>query len=364
MSNILIYKLNKEPVPGLAEYVKHVIQKNHKEQAVVVVSSEQSFLEKYDGCTWQTRASMPIFVASNIVLKILFCLLLPVLFVRSFFSLLYWRVAKKADTLYLLSWPDKILLTLIAKIFGYKIYWLEYYLDVFNIPFWRWYKFNLLFVYVVGNSFTLYKKLIQAGVDKDRVSVVYPTISSRVYHQQNMYHEIALKKFSYPYCSNFVLGTVMVLKKNSGLEHVFNAIRLLKDPVPNIQLVIVGDGPEKKVLVWLTRQMGIEKYVRFVGFKEDRLVWLRSFHLFVLPTLEEWGFSQVLLEAMYIGVPVIVHRVGVFEELVENTKTGFVMDITNPEMLARAIINVANDQKWLQELGKNARERALQLFQG
>jgi glycosyltransferase involved in cell wall biosynthesis len=71
---------------------------------------------------------------------------------------------------------------------------------------------------------------------------------------------------------------------------------------PDASLVFVGEGAQRVELAALAADTGVT--VHFVGFRTNRLAWMRGFDLFVLPSLEE-GIPRCLMEAMALGVPVL-----------------------------------------------------------
>ena len=101
---------------------------------------------------------------------------------------------------------------------------------------------------------------------------------------------------------------------------------------PNVQLVIVGDGPHRRKL---EQQL---PSALFVGFKsgEELAQIYASFDLFIHPGPNE-TFCQAVQEALASGVPAIVPRTGGPADLVTHGRTGYVIDISNGEELNRTV---------------------------
>ena len=101
---------------------------------------------------------------------------------------------------------------------------------------------------------------------------------------------------------------------------------------PNIQLVIVGDGPHRRKL---EQQL---PSALFVGFKsgEELAQIYASFDLFIHPGPNE-TFCQAVQEALASGVPAIVPRTGGPADLVAQGRTGYVIDISDGEELNRTV---------------------------
>ena len=92
-----------------------------------------------------------------------------------------------------------------------------------------------------------------------------------------------------------------------------------------LRLDIVGDGSEKSDLMWLCEDLNLSGSVRFLGFQNDVTSFLKQADAFVLPSFSE-GFSIALVEAMLCGLPSIVTKIGGPSEIIEEGKTGYLID--------------------------------------
>ena len=107
------------------------------------------------------------------------------------------------------------------------------------------------------------------------------------------------------------------------------------------RLVIVGDGPEKKILESIVKNMHLENKVYLVGSKskEELATFLAAADIFVLNTAQE-GFSHQILEAMTAGVPVITTAVGGNKEVIRKGENGFMVKYNDEFNLVEAIKTV------------------------
>ncbi|HEX9664616.1 MAG TPA: glycosyltransferase family 4 protein, partial [Patescibacteria group bacterium] len=160
----------------------------------------------------------------------------------------------------------------------------------------------------------------------------------------------------------YVIGTVCRLKPESGLGYLLKSLKTASEIIPNIHLIIIGEGGEKQKLIWLARQLGIEQKVRFVGWQDDLVRWINNFDLYILPSLVKDSVSTVLLEVMALGKPIIATKTGANPEIVEHGQTGIVIEPENPEMMAQVIINLYNNPDWLEQYGINGRKRIEEYF--
>lgn len=96
------------------------------------------------------------------------------------------------------------------------------------------------------------------------------------------------------------------LEKRKGVNYLIRAFADLQLELPNAQLLIAGDGPDKEKLTYMVDQLGVEN-VSFLGFisDEEKLKLLHSVDVFCSPAIYGESFGIVLLEAMAAGVPIV-----------------------------------------------------------
>lgn len=94
------------------------------------------------------------------------------------------------------------------------------------------------------------------------------------------------------------------LVKAKGFQHLLPAFRAVHSRHPDLRLVILGDGPLKKELLQLSRDLDIDRFVHWPGYQDNPFAWMGRSSIFVLSSLAE-GFPNALLEAMTLGLPVI-----------------------------------------------------------
>jgi teichuronic acid biosynthesis glycosyltransferase TuaC len=112
------------------------------------------------------------------------------------------------------------------------------------------------------------------------------------------------------------------------------------------RLVLLGDGPERKMLEQRMQQAQIVDKVRFVGTVTQAEVgkWMSAASLLCLPSLNE-GTPNVVVEALASGVPVVASRVGGIPDLVRDGENGMLVPPTDVHALANALDAVLN-QDW------------------
>ena len=140
-----------------------------------------------------------------------------------------------------------------------------------------------------------------------------------------------------------------------GVETLLLAAR----DVPDVELEIVGDGPEWPHLVELSAQLGLGERAIFRGrlsATDVRRAMDRA-HALVLTSLYE-GLSHTVLEAFAAGLPCIVSDRGGNEEVVSNGRNGVIVPPQNVSSLASALRSLADDEPWRRRMAASAIETA------
>lgn len=119
-------------------------------------------------------------------------------------------------------------------------------------------------------------------------------------------------------------------------------------------LLLAGDGPLRAVLQRQVETLALEADVRFLGERDDTLALMQAADFTVLPSRYE-GMSNVVMEAMSSGCPVIASNVGGNPELIENGHDGALFDTDDDAMLAQLIQRFTTDAPLRQQLGRQAR---------
>ncbi len=126
---------------------------------------------------------------------------------------------------------------------------------------------------------------------------------------------------------------------------------------PQLQFVLVGDGPLRAGLEALVAHLELTDRVHFLGDCRDIPAVLAALDITVLPSSSE-SLSNVILESMAAGVPVVAARVGGNSEVVEDGKTGFLFGPGDEEMFAALLETLALQPELRQRVGSAARARA------
>ena len=128
-----------------------------------------------------------------------------------------------------------------------------------------------------------------------------------------------------------------------------------------IWLGIAGDGPLRADLEAEVDEIGIRSAVRFFGHRPDAHRLIRSSDLVVLPSIRE-GLSNVVMESMLAGKPVIVSAVGGNGELIDDGVSGIVFPSGDVDALATAITRLSSSPTLREEMGAAGQRKASTRF--
>jgi glycosyltransferase involved in cell wall biosynthesis len=156
-----------------------------------------------------------------------------------------------------------------------------------------------------------------------------------------------------------VLGTVGRLDPLKGHRYLFGALSRLVPAYPDLRLLVVGDGPERRNLEVLCKDLQLERQVTFTGHRSDVLDVIGATDVLVHPSLSE-SFGQVIIEALALGKPVLTTAVGIAGDVIEPGRTGLVVRAGNEEELRDGLLSLLARRGEWESMGRLGRQRAEQ----
>lgn len=171
---------------------------------------------------------------------------------------------------------------------------------------------------IITVSAALKARLVQLGVHAEKVTVLRNGVDLDVFRPED--REMARARLG---VSRYALASVGNLIAAKGHDLVIRAVARL----PDVELLIVGSGPEEKHLMRLAVNQGVGDRVTFLGAIPQDQLWVvySAVDCLVLASMRE-GWPNVLLEAMACGTPVIASDVGGIPEIVMSPEAGIVME--------------------------------------
>lgn len=160
---------------------------------------------------------------------------------------------------------------------------------------------------------------------------------------------------------SFVIGAVGRLDPVKDFPTLLRAIKLLRLRVPQVKLVLVGDGPERERLEGVILDEGIGDVVQLTGYRADVRSLLPAFDVYVNSSITE-GVSLTILEAMAAERPVVATRVGGTPEVIFEQLNGVLVEARNPGSIASAIEALVERNEWRKTIGRAGHERVVEAF--
>ena len=174
------------------------------------------------------------------------------------------------------------------------------------------------------------------------------------------------KKYLLPEESKILLFVGSVIQRK-GVDVLIDAfIRAVREE-KDLYLILVGASNKEEnpsldeqfihLLHDVLDKKGLASKVKFIGLIQDRdqlAEIYRAADIFIFPSRNE-GLPNVVLEAMACGLPVVVSRLPVLEQVITNGKNGLFVPVDNADALKGAILSMARQPEYSQQLGKNAR---------
>ena len=213
-------------------------------------------------------------------------------------------------------------------------------------------KFNLSRANSVRTvSQRLAKQLInEFGVKKEKITVV------------PIYVEVKNKKLEIKSLNDnkFIFLTVgrFVSVKNIRLQ--IEAMKEVVKKYLNIELLIIGDGPEKKNYESQIINYELGKNIKLLGWKNNLNEYYKEVDAFLLTSSSE-GWGMAVIEAASFGLPIIMTDVGCAGEVIKDNESGIIIPVGDKEKLIEAMLKVIADESLRKKLGENAKLAVSQL---
>lgn len=151
------------------------------------------------------------------------------------------------------------------------------------------------------------------------------------------------------------------LEHQKGVGWLIGSARAWLDQVPDGDLVLVGQGPDRHKLERRCEELGLAGRVQFAGWRSDVPEILAAAELLVLPSKWE-GMPNVVLEAMASRLPVVASDVEGVRELLGPSADEQTVTYGDADALAKKIVKLVSNKALAEELGSRNRHRAEQEF--
>ena len=221
---------------------------------------------------------------------------------------------------------------------------------------------------IVANSHWVAERLVESGAPKEKISVVYEGVEMPVNARAQSPH-LARMRWGVAGVSDDakvarespLLGSVGVLSPDKGQELLIRALAELRNEYRGCRLLLAGDGPSRPMLEGLAKELGVSEAVIFAGFVTDIESVYPALDVFLFPSSFE-GLGTSLLAAMSYEVPSVAFRCCAFGEIIENEKSGLLVEPGNVAGIVEAVRRLLGDKDFARAIGTAGRERIGKVF--
>ncbi|MCL2389659.1 MAG: glycosyltransferase family 4 protein [Elusimicrobia bacterium] len=215
---------------------------------------------------------------------------------------------------------------------------------------------------VISVSEAVKKGLVEyEGVNAGKITVIYNGVNFAKFSGITNKGEIISK---YNLEGKTVVGTVGAINdlKGKGQVYLVEAAAILKNTRPDIRYMIIGGGEGLESLKAYAAKLCVEDVVIFTGYQEKVAQYVSACDIMCLLSWHTEGMPNVLIEAQFMGKPVIATNIGGNPEAFVNGITGFLIKPQNAKAVAESITLFASSPKRTKAMGEEARKFVREKF--
>ncbi len=199
--------------------------------------------------------------------------------------------------------------------------------------------------------------LVSQGMNSEKLFKIYNGIDIKKFDPDNLKQKDILNNDV-----DLNIGIIARLSPEKGVNFFIAAAVLILKETNKIKFFVAGTGKQKDELIGLSKDLGIESFVHFLGFVEEKMTsFLNELDILIFPSIKE-GMPLSLLEVMAMKKAVIVSKAGGMPEVVEDGKNGFVVDIGDTIAIKNAVMRFLEDRQLVLKMGEEARKTILGNF--
>jgi len=192
-------------------------------------------------------------------------------------------------------------------------------------------------------------------IPEEKVELIYQGTEVEKFTPSEEQKIEAEKRYKLPENASPVLGNVGSFEERKGQVVLLEAIAKIKKVLPNVHLMLVGDGPDEEKLKKCVIEMNLQDNVSFFPFTSEPQYIFEVLDILVLSSLYKEGLPNVLLEAMSMELPVVSSKLAGVPEVVVNGETGYMTEPGSSDDIAKAVEKIYKDKESYKKMAKNAR---------
>jgi glycosyltransferase involved in cell wall biosynthesis len=212
----------------------------------------------------------------------------------------------------------------------------------------------------------LYESALSLGAIPEQLRLIVWGADPAIFDPSNFPpQDIIRKSLKLPTSGNIILSLGRLVKKK-GVEYLIKAAPYVKKKVPDVSIVIAGDGPELKTLKQLAVELRAQDYIHFIGKVDWDYVplLLHASDVFVAPSIEDEsgnmdGLPTTILEAMAAGKPVVATNIAGIPLVILDGRTGLLVPPRDSHALAEAIVLILLNKSLREKMGFWSRQMVI-----
>ncbi len=193
------------------------------------------------------------------------------------------------------------------------------------------------------------------GIPEDRVSLIYQGTELSIFSPDPARAAEAKRRYPVPVDSGPILGNVGSFEHRKGQVILLEALSKALPELPDVHLLLVGDGPDEEMLREQVTHFGLDGHVSFFPFTREPAHVFEVIDALVLSSTYKEGLPNVILEALAMGVPAISTRIAGTPEVVHEGETGLLVPIGDIDALTTAIVELGSDPVARERMGEAGR---------
>ena len=200
-------------------------------------------------------------------------------------------------------------------------------------------------------------RYIRNGVDLDEVEIIRTSATSSV-------EKSSVKKSSVVKDETVKrVGFIGQITRRKNVFDILDVFETLYSKHGKLELVLLGDGEQREELQHYADQLESGASVKFLGFQDNRLEWLKTFDIFVITSTLE-GIPRCLMEAMAMGVPAAAYDIPGVDQLITHGETGLLAPLGDKQALADYWEKILYDSAFANQISVAGRAFVLDKFSG
>ena len=192
--------------------------------------------------------------------------------------------------------------------------------------------------------------IIEEGISEDITQVIYNGVDTKYfkYIENGIREELSVPS------DTLLLTTIARFHKEKGHSFLMDALKELKEYIPNFRALLLGEGKERDTIEDMMEEYGLDEQIMILGYTGDIIRILSATDIYLSPSKME-AISFSILEALSCGVPVVATHVGGVPEIFEKGNCGILVPFGDEKVFAKAIVELYNSRSEYRHMRENCR---------